>query len=590
MILSDIDIFQFIKDIFYKTGGFMKKKLLLCTMLTVWMGLPVQAAEADFEFDTYDYIMTNYVGAGGDVVIPDVIQDCPAKRIAQGTFQDKDTITSITFPTVLVSMEPFSVCENDSLTKVEMFDDLVMIDSHNFYKCPNLTEVTIPGRVSFIGSDAFTWCDNLNSITFEGDVPYIEGDCFYCLGDELKFYVPDDRIEEYKAVLPEGYEILGSGANAEIYDWTEPEDKFSFDASTGKITSYDGFSTRLTIPDSIGGVPVTAIGQDAFKSHHYLCYVTIPEGVTDIENGAFASTWNLSYAELPGTLVNIGDEAFNGYKGQEIIFHEGLETIGNKAFWGASSLRNDLYFPEGLKTIGDEAFKSVQSENLYFPESLESIGAKAFDFGDVEYIYFESKDLPEIAEDAFSSTSIADVDLNWKASKEQMIAAQEFFDSIGQETRVWRMQNPNVDYVRDGLDTYENGLWTGYTGTQTHLRPWDSYDDIDVTGIGDGLFKGSTTIEYFAVPYNDLFTTIGAEAFADSSLVTVDLFDSVTTIGAGAFRNCVNMEELTIPASVTSIEAGAFEGCTGIKTLTILCSPSAIAEGVFNGCTGIEKL
>lgn len=53
MILSDIDIFQFIKDIFYKTGGFMKKKLLLCTMFAVWMGLPVQAAEADFEFDTY---------------------------------------------------------------------------------------------------------------------------------------------------------------------------------------------------------------------------------------------------------------------------------------------------------------------------------------------------------------------------------------------------------------------------------------------------------------------------------------------------------------------------------------------------------
>ena len=74
--------------------------------------------------------------------------------------------------------------------------------------------------------------------------------------------------------------------------------------------------------------------------------------------------------------------------------------------------------------------------------------------------------------------------------------------------------------------------------------------------------KGDQTITYFAVPHSDEFVYVGKEAFADSIVEHVDLFDSVTSIGAEAFRNCAQLKEITIPASVTEIGENAFAGCS----------------------------
>ena len=96
------------------------------------------------------------------------------------------------------------------------------------------------------------------------------------------------------------------------------------------------------------------------------------------------------------------------------------------------------------------------------------------------------------------------------------------------------------------------------------MRSYDTYtigeEDKGVVGIADGALKGDQTITYFAVPHNDEFVYVGKEAFADSIVEHVDLFDSVTSIGAEAFRNCAQLKEITIPASVTEIGVKCFCG------------------------------
>ncbi len=106
-------------------------------------------------------------------------------------------------------------------------------------------------------------------------------------------------------------------------------------------------------------------------------------------------------------------------------------------------------------------------------------------------------------------------------------------------------------------------MLTEYTGTKTRIHPHLTVSKEAVVGLGDGVFKGSQTIEYFSVAHNDEFTTIGAEAFMNSSLRNVDLFDSVTTIGARAFAGCTQLEALTLPDSLTTIGEGALDGLTG---------------------------
>ena len=98
------------------------------------------------------------------------------------------------------------------------------------------------------------------------------------------------------------------------------------------------------------------------------------------------------------------------------------------------------------------------------------------------------------------------------------------------------------------------------------------------------MFKGSQTIEYFSVAHNDAFTTIGAEAFMDSTLREVDLFDSVTTIGARAFAGCAQLETLTLPESVTEIGEGALDGLTGLKRLVVKCDPAILPAARSRAC------
>ena len=71
---------------------------------------------------------------------------------------------------------------------------------------------------------------------------------------------------------------------------------------------------------------------------------------------------------------------------------------------------------------------------------------------------------------------------------------------------------------------------------------------------------------------------------------SLNLFDSVTTIGERAFANCAQLEELTLPESVTSIGAGAFDGLTGLKKLTVLCDASLISEGSFADCASLNDV
>ena len=545
----------------------MKRKFVGVLLLVVAMLVSVCAAgAADYTFDPMDYMVTGYSGAGGDVVMPPEIDGCPVEVVDSSVFYGNETITSLTFPDTMLTLGSSNVYFMEQLAQAVLPGTLTAIDDYNFYSCPLLESVVIPSRVAYIGEYCFYSCENLREICFEGETPVIAPECFQDLAEGVIARVPQDQLEAYRDVLPPEIEVVSSGRDAVKHDYTAPEDAFTFDAETGTITAYSGFGVRVDIPQTIGGTAVRAIGDSAFYGHRYMFCVVIPEGVEEIRQDAFASTYHLSNAVLPSTLRTIGDGAFAQYSGKLLMLPEGVETVGDRAFYW--SQLQEVYVPAGVVSIGEEAFAGSY----------------------VNYLCFDGCTLPEIAPNAFDGLYIEDVDLNWRASKAQMLEAQAFFDGIGQQARVWRMQNPNVDYVQDGLDVYESGVMLGYSGDMTHIRPWDSYDGFDVTAVGDGAFRDNDVIRYFSVPYSDVFTTIGKEAFAGSSVETVDLFDSVTTIGEGAFRACRSLTELTIPASVTYVGAQALADCTALEKLTVLCDPSVLPEGFAEGCSALTQV
>ena len=566
----------------------MKKFLtILLTVFLLVLTTPTLAENSEWEFDESQCTLTKYTGAGGDVVVPEKIGAVTVKTLDTGALAQVSGMTSLALPEGVLHLKDNVGWWNSELVRLSLPQSLIIIGSNSFNDCDALESVTIPAGVRYIGNGAFSDSEMLKSVTFEGVCPTFDGKSFTYLAENVVAYVPDDQLEAYQAafsVMENEITVQPSGKNSVVVENDGfNESDFEFDAATGTIVKYTGDAVYMSIPATIGGAPVKAIGENAFQFNRNLAFVTLPEGLEAIENGAFANCFTLLHVDFPATLQTIGERAFSGsYLGYTLDI-PGVQTIGARAFEHAW-LRGALTLSEGLETIGESAFTNCTSlRELYLPATLKRIGSAAFyQNWSLNYIYMDGVTVPEVAADAFAECSaLEDIDLNEHCTKQQMLDMQALVDNMGLECVVWRAENSKVDHFNDDLDTYADGFLTGYTGTETRVRPWSSCNSVQTIGISDGVFKGSQTLEIFAVPHSDNFTTIGAEAFMDSSLKEVDLFDSVTTIGARAFANCAKLEELTIPESVTSIGEGAFDGLTGLRKLTILCDPALIPEGSF---------
>lgn len=575
----------------------MKRSLIsVLSLLMLVLCIPALAESTDWNYDANYAILRGYDGAGGDVVVPAEIDGFTVDVIGINVFKG-DTITSLTLPETVLELRSNAVASCEKMTSVTLPQSLVVINRMNFFSCNALSEVTIPASVRYIGDTSFRFCDALRKITFEGVCPAIDMDCFSVLPDDAVAYVPDDQLEAYTAAFENAgstVSVQPSGKNAVLVENNGyVEDEFDFDASTGTITSYNGYATYLAIPETIGGAPVKAIGPEAFARHAYLAFLELPEGLESIGDSAFYNCETLGRVRFPSTLKTIGSNAFyNAYK-SSVLELTSVESIGDYAFYFAG-LKGSLELPEGLKSIGENAFEACTNmgANLYLPSTLESIGSNAFK-GDynIQYIVLESPTAPMLGENVFAGCDyLYDIDLNAHGTRQEMQQWQAYVDALGLPCRVWRAQDPTAQSPEKGAYQYENRVLTEYTGTKTRIHPHLTVSKEPVVGLGDGVFKDSQTIEYFSVAHNDEFTTIGAESFMNSSLREVDLFDSVTIIGARAFANCAQLETLTLPDSLTTIGEGALDGLTGLKKLVIKCDPALIPAGAFANMPNLSEV
>ena len=519
--------------------------------------------------------MKEYTGTETDVVVPDTMDEgVPVKRLGTQLLAGSETLTSVVVPDSVTILDVGALSYDDNLSEITLSSNLINIGWNAISSNDALTELTIPASVCIIDSYAVRGCYALKKIVFEGACPLIGPEAFAMLSDDVVIYVPDDQIEEYKKVFEENNKNLNiqpSGKPAVLYsaeDYLDTEN-LTFDAETGSITGYNGMNTRLTIPESIDGVPVKAIGKRALWEDPLLGYVTLPEGLEYVGEDAFSITDTLKYMEFPSTLKTIDKKGFSSYRGFRLDLPDSLEYIGEEAF-SYFSVETDLIIPEGVKELGPGAFSAASRlQRVFLPSSLEKIGDNCFRNSPITYVYMEGLELPEISDTAFDKCEyLRDIDLNEKCTKQQMLDVQALVDARGLECRVWRNQNTEVEYARFSVEEFPDDpsklYLTGYEEEAAKVRSYDTYtigeEDKGVVGIADGALKGDQTITYFAVPHNDEFVYVGKEAFADSIVEHVDLFDSVTSIGAEAFRNCAQLKEITIPASVTEIGSRAFAG------------------------------
>ncbi len=89
-----------------------------------------------------------------------------------------------------------------------------------------------------------------------------------------------------------------------------------------------------------------------------------------------------------------------------------------------------------------------------------------------------------------------------------------------------------------------------------------------VTSIGTRAFYGCSNLTSLELPSN--ITNIGSEAFYGcSGLTKITIPEKVTTIYQYTFNYCTSLTSITIPKNVTSISEQAFQYCSGLTTITV---------------------
>lgn len=112
---------------------------------------------------------------------------------------------------------------------------------------------------------------------------------------------------------------------------------------------------------------------------------------------------------------------------------------------------------------------------------------------------------------------------------------------------------------------------------------------IIVVSIKETAFFSCSALTSVEIPNS--VTTIGFSAFYEcSSLCSVKIPDSVTTIGSYAFKYCSSLKSIEIPNSITKIGLEVFYGCSSLTSVKIPNSVTEIGNFAFGGCSAMTSI
>ncbi len=114
---------------------------------------------------------------------------------------------------------------------------------------------------------------------------------------------------------------------------------FRIEDGCAVVTGYRGEAAHIVIPATLGGTPVTAIGDEAFMGCEALV-VTLPAGVETIGWFAFSECRALRTVELPATVGRIAYGAFDGCPHVVIRAPRGSYAAAFAASFGLNYMEN----------------------------------------------------------------------------------------------------------------------------------------------------------------------------------------------------------------------------------------------------------
>jgi hypothetical protein len=383
----------------------------------------------------------------------------------------------------------------------------------------------------------------------------------------------------------EYYSILNSSTFARIPNDTKlfavwatqtTGDIFLYSGSiiTG-LTDYGKSLVSISVPDTLGGNPITTIGMRAFKGATNLVSVTIPNGVTTVGGEAFSGCTNLVGVKLPNSVTSIGASAFyECAKLPTVALPTNLRTIDDSAFRGCTGLIT-IKMPNTVTWIGDSIFYGcAKLENVTLSNQLTGVPSYAF-YGCARMTTptFAST-ITEIGAYAFANC----VRISGVLTVPSIVSRIGSYAFSGCTGITAVVVNSTVKIV---IDTYAFSNCTAITSANLY-----SSADMDIgtsTSANNLVFNGCTRLNTVTVGGIGAIRILYGAFYNLDSITTLNLNNGITYIGTNAFYDCDYITNINIPNSVTNIYASTFQSCDRVTTLTIGTGVTSIGQNAFNG-------
>ncbi|MDR0568542.1 MAG: leucine-rich repeat domain-containing protein [Spirochaetaceae bacterium] len=275
-----------------------------------------------------------------------------------------------------------------------------------------------------------------------------------------------------------------------------------------KITKYKDNTAVLAIPDRIQGVPVTAIGDEAFYRCKTLTEVSIPASVTVIGNRAF-------YRCVSLTAITVAEENLQYKSSNGVLFDKNMRKLIQ---YPAGKSGTAYTIPPSVTAIGEYAFSECAGiAEVSIPASVTAIGYGAFYWCENLSRAVIPASVTVIGTAAFSgcwsldAITVAEENLQYKSSNGVL------FD---------KNMRKLIQYP------------AGKSGTAYTIPS-------SVTVIGEWAFSWCGRLDSIHIPL------------------------SVTSISDGAFLGCEGFTGVTIPSSVMTVGEWAFIYCDKLTKVTL---------------------
>ena len=391
-----------------------------------------------------------------------------------------------------------------------------------------------------------------------------------------------------------------AGLSGSGLDLTAVEGDFSYElinsGAEAEVTGYKGSGTSITIPDTMGGKPVTGIGNNAFQWNYTVTSVTLPNSIKTIGNYAFdhsaVSSINLpsdltsigNYAfysapisssiTIPAKVTNIGEFAFVcsnlsaigvdsanpvyssvdgilfnkdqttllqypcGKPGSTYSIPANVTSLGKYSF-SYSRLLETVVIPDTISVLDKGVFYGCYIKTITLPDNINSIG---------ECCFFDCNFLTSITIPA-GVTTIGPMAFASSLEASRLVYAHFEGNANSFDTSMFNKTPPNFTiYYNDASLGWSTPAWNGYK-----CLPYSKFANPEY----DYRYSNNKT-EVYILKY-----------LGDEEQVTIpETIDGLPVTSVTGFSNTI-VKNLTIPAGIKLIGWQVFSDSTGLESINV---------------------